>query len=190
MGDGPRIDPELLLMTDEDRAASFSAMFRRHYPAVWRFTARRAWPDAVDDVVADTFLTAWRRFEELPPDALPWLLNAAGKCLSNHRRAAVRAESLKSRLAAQPASGGPDARANGDERHALVCALAHLSDDEREILMLTDWDGLPARRVARALGVSAPTASARIYRARKKLRRALAAELERPSDLTPVRSGI
>jgi RNA polymerase sigma-70 factor (ECF subfamily) len=190
MGDGPRNEPGLLLMTDDDRAASFSAMFRRHYPAVWRFTARRAWPDAVDDVVADTFLTAWRRFEELPPDTLPWLLNAAGKCLSNHRRAEVRVESLKSRLAAQPASGEPDPRAHGDERHALLRALAHLSDGEREILMLTDWDGLPARHVAHALGVSAPTASARIYRARKKLRRALAAELERPSDLTPLRSAI
>jgi DNA-directed RNA polymerase specialized sigma24 family protein len=44
-----------------DRAA-FSALFARHYPAVWRFVARRAWPAAIDVVVAETFLAAWRRY--------------------------------------------------------------------------------------------------------------------------------
>jgi RNA polymerase sigma-70 factor, ECF subfamily len=171
-----------------DRAALFAALFDRHYPAVWRFVARRAWPDAVDDVVAETFLAAWRRFDELPSDALPWLLNAAGKCLANHRRAATRAESLRERLAAHSAPQGADAMTQGFERNALVQAFASLSETERGLLMLTDWDGLPARRAARALGVSPATASARIYRARKKLRAALAAELGRPTVPSPVRS--
>jgi len=171
-----------------DRATLFSALFDRHYGAVWRFVARRAWPDAVDDVVAETFLAAWRRFDDLPSDALPWLLNTAGKCLANHRRAATRAESLKERLASQSVPVRADATTQGFERNALLNAFASLPDTERALLMLTDWDGLPARRAARALGVSPATASARIYRARKKLRAALAAELGRPTVPTPVRS--
>ena len=170
-----------------DRAA-FSALFARHYPAVWRFVARRAWPDAVDDVVAETFLAAWRRFDELPSDALPWLLNAAGKCLANHRRSATRAESLKARLAEQSTPVRADAATQGFERDALVKAFASLPDTERALLMLTDWDDLPARRAAQVLGISPATASARIYRARRKLRAALAAELGRPAVHTPVRS--
>ena len=170
-----------------DRAA-FSALFARHYPAVWRFVARRAWPDAVDDVVAETFLAAWRRFDDLPGDALPWLLNAAGKCLANHRRSAMRAESLKERLAAECPPARADAAAQGFERAALVNALASLADHERALLMLTDWDGLPVRRAAHALGISPAAASARIYRARRKLRGALAAELPRPIVHEHVRS--
>jgi RNA polymerase sigma factor (sigma-70 family) len=169
-------------------SAAFSALFARHYPAVWRFVARRAWPDAVDDVVAETFLAAWRRHDDLPSDALPWLLNTAGKCLANHRRAATRAESLKARLAAQSTPVRADATTQSFERTALVNAFASLSDTERALLMLTDWDDLPARRAARALGVSPATASARIYRARRKLRAALAAELGRATVPAPVRS--
>ena len=170
-----------------DRAA-FSALFARHYPAVWRFVARRAWPDAIDDVVAETFLAAWRRYDDLPSDALPWLLNAAGKCLANHRRAATRAESLKERLATESAPVRADATTQGFERDALVKAFASLPETERALLMLTDWDDLPARRAAHVLGISPATASARIYRARRKLRAALAAELGRPTVQTPVRS--
>jgi RNA polymerase sigma-70 factor (ECF subfamily) len=170
-----------------DRAA-FSALFARHYPAVWRYVARRAWPDAVDDVVAETFLAAWRRYDDLPGDALPWLLNAAGKCLANHRRSAMRAESLKERLAAEPAQLRADAATQGFERGALLRAFASLPDTERALLMLTDWDGLPVRRAAQALGISPAAASARIYRARRKLRAALAAELGRPAVPEPVRS--
>jgi RNA polymerase sigma-70 factor (ECF subfamily) len=171
-----------------ERAERFSALFDRHYPAVWRFVARRVWPDAVDDVVAETFLAAWRRFDDLPSDPLPWLLNAAGKCLANHRRAATRAESLKDRLATESTPVRADATSQRQQRDALVNAFASLADTERALLMLTDWDGLPARRAARVLGIPAATASARIYRARKKLRAALADELGRPPVHTPVRS--
>jgi len=184
----PSTQPRHRDVTSGDRAALFAALFRSHHPAVWRFTARRAAPDAVDDIVADTFLAAWRRFDELPADALPWLLNAAGKCLANHRRSAWRAESLRQRLASEPAAPPPDQSARGDQRQALLHAFHRLSDHEREVLMLADWDGLPVRRVARVLDISAATASARLYRARKKLRRALAAELERPSEPTLLRS--
>jgi RNA polymerase sigma-70 factor, ECF subfamily len=169
-------------------SAAFSALFARHYPAVWRFVARRAWPDAIDDVVAETFLAAWRRYDDLPSDALPWLLNAAGKCLANHRRTATRAESLKERLAAQSAPVRADAMTQSFERTALVNAFASLPETERALLMLTDWDDLPTRRAARALGISSATASARIYRARRKLRAALAAELGRSTVPEHVRS--
>ena len=128
--------------------ADFSALFARHYPAVWRFVARRAWPDAVDDVVAETFLAAWRRYDDLPTDDLPWLLNAAGKCLANHRRTATRACALKERLAAQSTPIRADAMTQSFERNALVQAFASLSDNERALLKLTDWDDLPARRTA------------------------------------------
>ena len=46
-------------------------MFRECYPPVRAYACRRAAPDAAQDVVADTFLVAWRRLEDVPEDALP-----------------------------------------------------------------------------------------------------------------------
>jgi len=171
-----------------DREARFAALFRRHHAAVRRYVTRRAWPDAVDDVVAETFLTAWRRFDALPPDPLPWLLGTARRCLSNHRRSALRGAALLDRLRAQPAGAAAEEQARGAQRDSLLRAFARLSDAERELVMLTEWDGLQPRRVAAVIGVTAPEARARIYRARRKLRRALDEELGRPAAVPITRS--
>jgi RNA polymerase sigma-70 factor, ECF subfamily len=179
--------PDTQLVMGRDRATSFAALFREHQPAVWRFVARRAWPDAVDDVVADTFLVAWRRFDDVPADALPWLYGTATKVLANHRRAALRGDALIARLRAEPHGGDHDEHAARAHREAIVQALAQLSERERALVLLIEWEQLSAARAARVLGVSAAGASARVYRARKKLRRALAAALAEPVASTYVR---
>jgi RNA polymerase sigma-70 factor, ECF subfamily len=54
------------------------------------YALRRASPDAAQDVVADTFLVVWRRLEDVPADALPWLYGIARRVLANQRRSADR----------------------------------------------------------------------------------------------------
>jgi RNA polymerase sigma-70 factor (ECF subfamily) len=51
--------------------------------------------------------------------------------------------------------------------------LATLSDDDRELLMLTAWDGLEPREAAVVLGVPARTVRTRLHRARNRLRAAI-----------------
>jgi RNA polymerase sigma-70 factor (ECF subfamily) len=171
-----------------DRKTAYSALFRRHHRAVHRYVTRRAWPDAVDDVVAQTFLIAWRRFEEVPPDALPWLLTTARNCLANHRRSAARGAALIERLQGEPVPAAPDDHARAVQRDALVRAFAALSDAELELVMLTHWDGLTPGAAARVLGLNAAQARTRLYRARRTLRRALAGEFDRSSPTTTPRS--
>jgi RNA polymerase sigma-70 factor, ECF subfamily len=164
-----------------ERDAIFSALFRGHQAAVRRYVTRRAWPDAVDDVVAETFLTAWRRLERVPADPLPWLLTTARHCLANHRRGALRGAALIERLGAERPENAVDELARSAQREAILRAFAALGDAERELVMLTEWDGLSPARVAATLGIGSPEARARIYRARRKLRRALGEELGRPT---------
>ena len=67
---------------------AFRALYREHHPTIRRYVAARAPASQVDDLAAETFLVAWRRAADLPPHALPWLLNVAAKTLANQRRAA------------------------------------------------------------------------------------------------------
>jgi RNA polymerase sigma-70 factor, ECF subfamily len=170
-----------------DRQALFAALFRRHHAAVRRYVTRRAWPDAVDDVVAETFATAWRRFEEIPADPLPWLFTTARNCLANHRRSALRGAALIERLRAQPAPAGADERVRRAQRESILRALGSLGELERELVLMTEWDGLTPGQAGAALGVAAPAARARLYRARRKLQAALDAELGRCTEIAIAR---
>ena len=77
-----------------DPRADFEQLFRDHYNAVHRYAARRVRSDAVQDVVAEAFLTAWRRHDELRGDPLPWLLGVTRRLTANHLRGNARRDAL------------------------------------------------------------------------------------------------
>src|ERR1051326_6466260 len=68
----------------------FQAIYERHLVDVTHYVRRRVAPDAVEDVVAETFLVCWRKLDEVPGDPLPWLYAVARKTLANHYRAMAR----------------------------------------------------------------------------------------------------
>src|SRR5439155_83532 len=72
--------------------------------AVFAYARRRATKDEADDVVSETFLVAWRRFDELPAEPLPWLIGTARKVLANRRRSDDRRDALVVRLRSLPGS--------------------------------------------------------------------------------------
>ena len=158
-------------MTSE-REAAFAEMFRRHYPVVRAYVYRRAWPDAVDDLLAQTFMTAWRRQEDIPADQLPWLLSTARGCIANHRRASARGAALLERLRAEPATAVDPFR-QSQQRHALIDALGQLSESEMELVLLSEWEGLGPSEAGRLLGLGPARARTRLSRARRRLRAAL-----------------
>lgn len=142
---------------------------------VARYVGRRCPPSDVQDLVAETFLTAWRRLDDLPEDAVPWLFGTARKHIVHHHRSTRRRRALSHKVAVgsawmpqQPSSSQP---AEIDQR--LLAAIAQLPDAEREAFMLVAWDELDATRASRAAGCSAATFRVRLHRARRRLRREL-----------------
>jgi RNA polymerase sigma-70 factor, ECF subfamily len=167
---------------DDRNAEAFRAMYRAHYRAVCRYLAARTDRDLVEDLAADTFLVAWRRQAQLPDHIVPWLLNTAGKCLANQRRSRKRAAALVERLGGVAAIGTAvidEDLARREQLRALLAALATLGERDRELLLLTYWDGLAARDAAAVLELNPVLVRTRLYRASRRLRETLARELER-----------
>jgi RNA polymerase sigma-70 factor (ECF subfamily) len=82
----------------------------RHAGFVLAYARRRTDSATADDVVADVFLTAWRRLADVPSDPLPWLLGIARRILANRRRGEARTAALHHRLATTARSQASDDR--------------------------------------------------------------------------------
>jgi RNA polymerase sigma-70 factor, ECF subfamily len=135
--------------------------------------SRRSDAQTADDVVADVFVVAWRRLDDVPEDPLPWLLGVARRLLANRRRGRTRESALRERMAAEtltPTATSSDPESN----HAVLHALDALSERDREALLLIGWEGLRSAQAARVLGLRPNAFAARLYRARRRFARALA----------------
>lgn len=141
------------------------------------FALRRVSPDDAADVVAETFLVAWRRSPEIPPggEAELWLYGVARRVVANQERGERRRTRLNERLRAElPAVAAP-LSSPVSERPAVLHALARLEQEDRELLLLTAWEDLRPAQVAGVLGISAVAARSRLHRARRRLRKELSA---------------
>jgi RNA polymerase sigma-70 factor, ECF subfamily len=160
-----------------DRAARFRAVFDRNYRALLGYALRRT-DQAEDaaDVVAETFLVAWRRLEDIPQgDAeRPWLYGVAKRVLANHARGARRRDRLAERLRFElPAAVLEPFEA--PPRGTLSDAFRALPDRDREILTLAAWERLDSAGAAAVVGCSPTAARIRLHRARRRLAAELAA---------------
>jgi len=145
-----------------------------HTPAVLAYALRRVPRDDAADVVAETFLIAWRRLDDVAEgSALPWLYAVARRVLLSQQRSARRQRAIAERVAAVEPPVVADAPATpGSQR--LLAALTGLSEQEREVLMLTAWEELSSSEAACVLGCSATAYRIRLHRARGRLRARLA----------------
>lgn len=152
----------------------FEAAFREHFTPVYRFIARRVGPDLADDLAADTFATAYRRrgtYRAERASLRSWLYGIAVNLLRNHWRAEQRLFARDAQLAATATtvSPAPDS-AHADLEPRLAAALARLTREQREVLLLHAWADLDYEEIAAALRIPRGTVSSRLARARASVR--------------------
>ncbi len=169
----------MMIQTTTARRAAFAELYRSHLEAIVNYAARRADRADAVDVAAETFIVAWRRLEEIPLGVeRPWLYGVARRTLSNHRRGTVRRTALHDRLVAEWLAVSADSSAPADvavaELAPLRVALDGLSDDDRDILLLSGVEELTPSEIAIVLEVAPEVARNRLSRARGRLRAALA----------------
>lgn len=159
----------------------FALVFRRHAASIARYAGRRLGPGPAEDIVAETFLAAFRqrdRYDVARPDARPWLFGIAGNLIRRHCRDEARMLVALERTGVDPVAESfaeqAEARlAAGAAGRAVAAALAALDPDQRDVVLLITWAELTYDQAAEALGVPEGTVRSRMNRARTRLRAAL-----------------
>lgn len=170
-----------VLRPPDERRRRFEEIYAACHDPVLGYVLRRTGNghDAAD-VLAETFLTLWRRLDDVPDgdSTRPWLYGVARRVLANHHRGERRRTALGDRLRAELAGVIPATRhydGRDDDLDAVADAFRGLPERERELLSLVAWEGVDAGQLATALGCSRNAARIRLHRARRRLAR----ELER-----------
>ena len=135
------------------RRARLEALFDAHGKAVYAFARRRTGSADADEVVSETFLVAWRRLDDVPTEALPWLLGVARRCLANLDRGEARQGAVRLRLASSALALVTDAADPSTQSAEMRRSLARLSPGERDAITLVAWEGLTPDEAAVALRV-------------------------------------
>jgi RNA polymerase sigma factor (sigma-70 family) len=154
----------------------FASLYHRHYRAIRDFCRRRVPRDVVDDVVAETFLTAWRRIDDVPrgDQGLLWLYGVAYRVIGNHWRSAARRRRLEDRLRVidgGPASASDDAVVAADQGRLVRDAAARLNEKDADVLRLAAWEQLSTADIAAVLGIAPNAVKQRLHRAKQHLGR-------------------
>jgi RNA polymerase sigma factor (sigma-70 family) len=190
--------PQLRARARAGDADAFGAVFDACAKSVYNHAFRLTgdW-SAAEEVMAMTFLEAWRSRERIAEDGgslRPWLLGIATNLARSQRRATRRQRDVLARLAV--AGDLPDFADDVSDRlddvariKALHRALAGLRRHELEILALCVWSGLGYAEAAEALGIPVGTVRSRLSRARAKLGKLTERELRGYSREPPAAPG-
>jgi RNA polymerase sigma factor (sigma-70 family) len=176
---------------ETDNRQRFNALFASYGPDIVAYCGWRVGsPSDAQDAVAEVFLTAWRRLDDVPEGdaARIWLYATARKVIANQRRSARRRFALQERLAREPAPVQQQPPVGSDD--LVHEALLRLGRRDREVLLLAEWEGLTPAQIAGVLGCLTVTARGRLHRARGRFRAAfeeLRARDEGPEPRTTAR---
>jgi RNA polymerase sigma factor (sigma-70 family) len=179
---------ELVLQQSLSVPERFALLFDRHATAVHHYLARRIGSALADDLMAETFLVAFRGRSAFRPsqlDVRPWLLGIATNLVRRHGRDEQRRYRALSRLCLQrdPVLSEIDEAVDrvdaGSLRARLAGALVKVKPPDREVLLLFAWAQLSYAEIATVLNIPVGTVRSRLNRARRITRALLPPDLSR-----------
>ena len=180
-GDAPEVNDARLVELSLTSPREFASLFERHARSVHRYLVKRVGPQNAEDLLGETFVTAFRsrrNYDLRHLDARPWLFGIA----TNHSRHFWRSEGRRqSRVhggigeASEPDhSDETTAKAFfAAQEGAVAQALAQLDDSHLDVLLLIAGPGFTYEEVAEALGIPVGTVRSRMSRTRLRLRELL-----------------
>ncbi|MBN2131879.1 MAG: RNA polymerase sigma factor [Sedimentisphaerales bacterium] len=161
-------DEELIERANGGQAEAFERLYHRHrdwvYHLAWRFTGN---PQDALDVVQETFVYLLKKFPGFRLTAsMTTFLYPVVKHLSlnvRRRRAARPLDEVA--FDEIPAPEPPES-----SRAELAAAMASLSSEQREVVLMRFVDGMSLEEIAASLDIPLGTAKSRLHNALRKLR--------------------
>jgi RNA polymerase sigma factor (sigma-70 family) len=159
----------------DDARTVFEQLFRDTRTDLLAYILRRsASAEDAADVLAETYLIAWQKLDAIPTGerARLWLFGVARNLLLKGASRRRSRRDLVERLASELRGAHPPHTPVEDERSAaLRVALAALPERQREIVMLTAWEGLTPKQIATVTDTPVNVIRVRLHRARTRLKR-------------------
>lgn len=165
---------------------AFRAFVVRHERMVFALLSRVLGPGPeVEDLAQETFVRAYRAFPGFDPEGparvSTWLLTIATRLALDARRRKKRDPSALDPDSDHASPSTPERSLERRELgQAIQRAVDQLPDDQRAALVLDEFHGLSIAEIAGVLGVPENTVKTRLFRARQRMREALAADWRTP----------
>jgi RNA polymerase sigma-70 factor, ECF subfamily len=171
-------DGALVARARQGDSDAFEQLVRRHLKACYAVAlARVGQPADAEDVVQDAFITALQKLEECrSPDRFgSWLLEIVRNRAHNYRRYRTVRDALPlDESTAAVAMSNPERDTERVElKEHLLQALETLTELQREVILLFDFEGWPHKEIAEKLGISEGSARVHLSNARRALRSSL-----------------
>jgi RNA polymerase sigma-70 factor (ECF subfamily) len=174
-------DAELVDRMGRGDRDALGALYERHAPRLAAIARHILGPGVeAEDLLHDVFLEVWRHARDYAQDrgsVWSWLLLRTRSRAIDLRRVASRrpsVELLDSHLETNGARDPNTEMVLASERGKLRAALAAMSEDEREVLLLGYFEGLSGTEIAALIGAPVGTVKSRTRSALAKLRDLLA----------------
>ncbi len=171
-------DDDLLARLRAGDAAAERAFYEQHVDRIYRLILRMSGrPELAQEWTQDTFIRAFDRIGQFRGESAlgSWLhaiaVSVALNGLRSHRRREAFAAPLDeaTTVVARSGDGEPDLKTR------LESAIAALPEGTRRVFVMHDVEGFTHEEISEALGVAVGTSKSQLFRAREKLRVALAA---------------
>jgi RNA polymerase sigma-70 factor (ECF subfamily) len=157
--------------------AAERALYDAHVDRVYRLVYRLAGDlDLAQDCVQETFIRAFQKLGDFRGEAAlsTWLGSIAISVTLNGLRKVKRFRQREVALDDAPPVGKLPREADPDLKARLRSAIDGLPDGYRAVFVMHDVEGYTHEEIAATLGVQPGTSKAQLFRARAKLRAALA----------------
>ena len=175
-GTGPADDRRLLERIRRGDTEGAAELFERYGPALLRFTDRLLSDRATaEEVTQEVFVKVISRAHQYDgrAEVSSWLFAIAANACRDRRRRERRATVVPLEAVPEPVQRGEGIERrlmDREKREAVRAALALLSPEQREALVLARYHGLPYAEIATVLGISVGAVKTRIFRAVETLK--------------------
>jgi RNA polymerase sigma-70 factor (ECF subfamily) len=173
----PVSDAELIDRVLAGDPSAERALYDAHVDRVFRLVYRMAGDlDRAQDWVQETFIRAFEKLADFRGESAlsTWLCSIAMSVSLNGLRKVKRFREREVALDDALPVGYTPREADPDLKTRLAQAIEDLPEGYRAVFVMHDVEGFTHEEIGRALGVQPGTSKAQLFRARAKLRQALA----------------